>query len=102
MRASGIVTAHLLLYSQILVAFSETGFPAATGIRLIGKKLCCQDRASFIYVTDGADVKTTVKKLKAKKKYYVRVRTYKTVKINGKSIRIYSGWSKAKTVTTKK
>ena len=46
--------------------------------------------------------KTTVKKLKAKKKYYVRVCTYKTVKINGKSIRIYSGWSKVKTVTTKK
>ena len=46
--------------------------------------------------------KATVKKLKAKKKYYVRVRTYKTVKINGKSIRIYSGWSKTKTVTTKK
>uniref|UniRef100_UPI003FED4A97 fibronectin type III domain-containing protein n=1 Tax=Eubacterium sp. TaxID=142586 RepID=UPI003FED4A97 len=46
--------------------------------------------------------KTTVKKLKAKKKYYVRVRAYKTVKINGKSIRIYSGWSKTKTVTTKK
>ena len=49
-----------LLYSQILVAFSETGFPAATGIRLIGKKLCCQDRASFIYVTDGADVEIAV------------------------------------------
>ena len=46
--------------------------------------------------------KTTVKKLKAKKKYYVRVRAYKTVKINGKSIRIYSGWSKTKTVTSKK
>ena len=46
--------------------------------------------------------KATVKKLKAKKKYYVRVCTYKTVKINGKSIRIYSGWSKTKTVTTKK
>ena len=43
-----------------------------------------------------------LKKLKKNKKYYVRVRTYKTVKINGKSIRIYSGWSKAKTVTTKK
>ena len=24
------------------------------------KKLCCQDRASFIYVTDGADVKIAV------------------------------------------
>ena len=43
-----------------------------------------------------------LKKLKKNKKYYVRVCTYKTVKINGKSIRIYSGWSKAKTVTTKK
>ncbi len=41
-------------------------------------------------------------KLKAKKKYYVRIRTYKSVKVNGKSTRIYSSWSKAKSVTTKK
>ncbi len=41
--------------------------------------------------------KTTVKKLKSKKKYFVRIRTYKTV--NGK--KIYSSWSKAKTVKTK-
>ena len=41
--------------------------------------------------------KTTVKKLKAKKKYYVRVRTYKIV--NGK--KVYSSWSKVKTVKTK-
>lgn len=40
----------------------------------------------------------TVKKLKAKKKYYVRVRAYKTVK--GKTV--YSSWSKVKTITTKK
>lgn len=49
--------------------------------------------------------KTTLKKvtkLKARKKYYVRIRTYKTVKINGKSTKIYSGWSKAKKVVTKK
>ncbi|MGN0532459.1 MAG: leucine-rich repeat protein [Eubacterium sp.] len=39
----------------------------------------------------------TVSKLTAKKKYYVRVRTYKTV--NG--TRYYSSWSKAKYVTTK-
>ncbi len=43
-----------------------------------------------------------VTKLKAKKKYYVRVRTYKTVKINGKSTKIYSSWSSVKGVTTKK
>ena len=41
--------------------------------------------------------KTSVKKLKAKKKYYVRIRTYKTV--NGK--KIYSSWSKVKSVKTK-
>ncbi len=41
--------------------------------------------------------KTTVKKLKAKKKYFVRIRTYKTV--NGK--KVYSSWSKTKTVKTK-
>ncbi len=43
-----------------------------------------------------------VTKLKAKKKYYVRVRTYKTVKINGKNTKIYSSWSSVKGVTTKK
>ncbi len=47
-------------------------------------------------------VSKTISKLKAKKKYYVRVRTYKTVKAKGKSIKIYSQWSKVKTVTTKK
>ncbi len=41
--------------------------------------------------------KTTIKKLKAKKKYYVRIRTYKTV--NGK--KLYSSWSKIKSVKTK-
>ena len=40
----------------------------------------------------------TVKSLKAKKKYYVRVRTYKTVS----GTKYCSSWSKAKSVTTKK
>ena len=40
----------------------------------------------------------TVSKLNSKKKYYVRIRTYKTV--NGTNY--YSSWSKSKTVTTKK
>ena len=44
----------------------------------------------------------TVKKLKGGKKYYVRVRTCKNVKINGKTVKIYSSWSSAKAVTTKK
>lgn len=53
-------------------------------------------------VNNTKKVKLDASKLKAKKKYYIRVRTYKTVKVNGKSKKIYSGWSKVKTVTTKK
>ena len=40
----------------------------------------------------------TIKNLKSKKKYYVRIRAYKT--INGK--KQYSSWSKSKSLTTKK
>ncbi len=43
----------------------------------------------------------SVKKLKAKKKYFVRICTYKSVKINGKTEKICSEWSKIKTVTSK-
>lgn len=50
-----------------------------------------------VTVAKQKTTKATVKKLKSKKKYYVRVRTYKTV--NGK--KIYSSWSKVKSVKTK-
>lgn len=53
--------------------------------------------AKTVTVKKNKTTKTTVKKLKAKKKYYVRIRTYKTV---GKK-KYYSSWSKAKAVKTK-
>lgn len=43
-------------------------------------------------------VKASVTKLAAGKKYYVRVRSYQTVD----GVMVYSGWSKAKTVKTKR
>lgn len=43
-------------------------------------------------------VSKKISKLKGKKKYYVRIRTYKVVK----GTKYYSAWSKAKTVTTGK
>lgn len=49
-------------------------------------------------ISKAATTKLQVKKLKAKKKYYVRVRAYKTEKGKKK----YSSWSKVKSVTTKK
>ncbi len=55
-----------------------------------------------VTISKNSTTSKSVGKLKAKKKYYVRVRTYKTVKFGGKSVKLYSGWSKAKSVTTKK
>ena len=49
-------------------------------------------------IKDQFAVKLTINKLKACKKYYVRLRNYNSV--NGK--KYYSGWSAVKSVTTKK
>ena len=60
-------------------------------------------KSSAKTVTIGK-TKTTAKKvtgLKKKKTYYVRVRTYKTVKISGKKAKLVSAWSSAKKVKTK-
>lgn len=43
----------------------------------------------------------TIKGLRAKKTYYVRIRTYKKAKINGKTVKVYSKWSATKSVKTK-
>ena len=48
-------------------------------------------------VKKASTASTAIKKLKAKKRYFVRIRTYKTV--SGKKYR--SGWSTAKNVTTR-
>lgn len=53
--------------------------------------------SKIVTVSGTKATSKTVKKLQAKKKYYVAVRTYKTVK----GTKYYSGWSKAKGVTTK-
>ena len=59
-------------------------------------------KAKTVTISKNKTTSKSVGKLSAKKKYYVRVRTYKTVKVNGKNVKLYSGWSKAKSVTTKK
>lgn len=43
----------------------------------------------------------TIKNLKSKKNYYVRIRTYKTVNINGSNKTYYGKWSPKKSVKTK-
>ena len=87
------------------------------GIQVVWKKQTTQtDGYEIQYCTSGnfkgkTLKKATVKKgatakkisgLKGKKKYYVRIRTYKTVRVDGKSKKLYSDWSGKKTVRTKR
>lgn len=50
-----------------------------------------------VKVTKTGTISKKITNLKAKKKYYVKIRTYKTVS----GVKYYSAWSKYKTVTTK-
>ena len=54
--------------------------------------------AKKVTITNNKTDKTTVSKLSGKKKYYVRVRSYTTVK----GTKYYGAWSATKSVTTKK
>jgi len=54
--------------------------------------------AKKVTITNNKTDKTTVSKLSGKKKYYVRVRSYTTVK----GTKYYGAWSSTKTVTTRK
>lgn len=55
-----------------------------------------------ITVSGNKNVSKTIKSLKKGKKYYVKVRSYKTAKINGKNQKLYGSWSKVKNITAKK
>jgi hypothetical protein len=54
--------------------------------------------AKTVTISKNSTTSKTISKLSAKKKYYVQIRTYKTV--NG--TKYYSSWTSSKTVTTKK
>ena len=54
--------------------------------------------AKKVTITNNKTDKTTVSKLSGKKKYYVRVRSYTSVK----GTKYYGAWSASKSVTTKK
>lgn len=49
-------------------------------------------------VTKNSKVSITISKLKAGKQYYVRVRSYKSAKLNGKTQKLNGSWSSAKNV----
>lgn len=78
------VTGYQIQYS------TKKNFPEKSIEQTIYKK---KKNSSKIY--------KNVKCKKAKRKYYIRVRVYKEVKDNGKKAKVYSEWSKTKSVKVK-
>ena len=70
-------------------------------IQYCTKKTFPSSSRKTVTLTKNTSVSKTLSKLSAKKTYYIRVRTYKTVKSGSKSVRYYSGWSKIRSVKTK-
>lgn len=88
------------------IAAKPKGFTAAwakQATQTTGYQLQYSASSSFsspktVTVSKNTTVSKTVTGLQESKKYYVRVRTYKTVN----DVKYYSAWSEAKTVTTQK
>ena len=97
-KATTLVSVTSAEASQIKVKWKKqskiTGYQLQCGL---SKKFAEKDTVS-VKVKNAKTTAKTVKKLKGGKKYYVRIRTYKTA--NGKNK--YSKWSSVKTVTVKK
>lgn len=55
-----------------------------------------------VWVKNKKTTKKTIGKLKGNKQYYLRIRTYKKVKVNGSAQNLYSKWSKTVKAKTKK
>lgn len=58
-------------------------------------------KATWVAVSASDTTSKTVMKLKSQKRYYVRIRSYKIVRGRGENTKIYSSWSKVKSVKVK-
>lgn len=111
---SGTKTLYLTIKPQATSLTKLT--PASKGFKVSWKKQATQTSGYQIqYATDKAFTKNAkgvfasganttsknISKLYSKKGYYVRIRTYKTIKFNGRNVNLYSSWSKPMYVKTK-
>lgn len=55
-----------------------------------------------VQIKKSRTVSWTVSHLKPNRRYFIKIRTFKDIKTNGRTTRLYSEWSKINKVTTKK
>jgi len=97
MKKPSITTAKAAGKSSIKVTWKKVS--KATGYQLSYSTSSDFSKAKTVTVTGTAStISKTINSLKANTKYYVRLRTYKTIS----DVRYYSNWSSTKTVKTEK
>ena len=77
---------------------SVTGYQ----IRYSTNKKFTKDTTKTVNIDKSSKASKTINNLEKGKKYYVQLRAYKKVKIDGKKQKLYGSWSTKKTITAKK
>lgn len=70
-------------------------------LQYAAKKTFPASSRKTVTISRTSSTARTISGLSSKKTYYVRIRTYKTVKSGSKSVRYYSDWSKIRSIRTK-
>jgi len=80
---------------KLTVSWKKDGRATGYQIQYSTNKKFKKDTKTTL-VKNYKTVSRTISKLKTGKKYYVRVRSYKKVKISGKNVILYGAWSSVK------
>lgn len=87
---------------SIALKWKKTSADCSYEIACSTSKKFTKKNSHIVDIRKSKTVSKTISRLKPKQRYYVRIRTYKSVTLNGKVTKLYSSWSKVKMVSTKK
>ena len=97
-KANDVIEWRIVANNSVLMTIEEAkkaGYITSTSKKFTKKT------SKKVLVSKQKKTSQAIKNLKGKKTYYVRIRTYKNVKFNGKTVKVYSTWSKSKSAKTK-
>lgn len=88
-------------YSNSFRVYWNTQKTGTSGYQIRYFKSGNMSNSAYKIVSNNSSSSLKISGLSRKTTYYVQIRTYKTVTVDGKSTRLYSSWSKVKAVRTK-
>lgn len=86
---------------QLNISWNKNSNASGYEIQYSTSKSFSAKKTKTVKITGNKNVSTTIKKLSSKKKYYVKIRAYKSGKVNKKSVKVYSKWSSVSSAKVK-